>query len=120
MERKKKAISKKEADKAMKNFKNNIKKFEGTGIRVGNGISLGSGHPHYKIANDVLAIKGKKNEDGSVTLTKSQLKQVNNYRNEDYEEECPACEGTGVVGCDYCDVCWGKRKVTVKRRIKIE
>lgn len=32
---------------------------------------------------------------------------------------CPACNSNGIVGTDYCSVCWGENLIKVKSKVII-
>ena len=103
--------------KAMVKFKKTLKKFEGTGIGVGSGLSLGPMSPIYKLSDNETVINVKLDDKGNTILTPSQVKEIEKFDGADTDEECPACDGDGNVGGDICDVCGGTGRISRRSTI---
>lgn len=71
------------------------------------------------IDKKTTVLKVLKNEDGSTTITPEQQKFIDEFVSESVTDDCPACDGDGIVGTEYCNVCWGKRKFTYHTELRI-
>lgn len=104
--------------KAQKEFNKKLKAFKGTGIGVGNGLSPGPGSPIYRLSDEETVINCQKDaKTGNYILSPKQIQEITNWNGANTDEECDACDGEGVVGCDYCDVCGGTGRISRKRTL---
>ena len=72
------------------------------------------------IDKEVTVLNVLKDENGNSIITPEQQLFIDNFKSGGVTEECPACEGEGICGCEYCDVCHGKKTFTYYRVLKIE
>ena len=71
------------------------------------------------ITKQTTVLNVLRDEKGNTIITPEQQKFIDNFDSRSITEECPACDGDGVCGGDYCDVCWGKGKFTYHTELKI-
>jgi hypothetical protein len=71
------------------------------------------------IDKQVTVINVLKDDNGNTVITPEQQAVIDNFKSQSITEECPACDGDGVCGGDYCDVCNGRRKFTYYTELKI-
>jgi len=71
------------------------------------------------IDKKVTTINVLKDDDGRTVITPEQQEIISNFKSRSITEECPACDGDGVCGGDYCDVCHGRGKFTYYTELKI-
>ena len=58
--------------------------------------------------------------DGSYKMTDKEQAyfEMSKKKSVKIAETCPACSGEGIVGTDYCSVCWGKE--LIEKSVKVE
>jgi hypothetical protein len=71
------------------------------------------------ITKKTTTINVLQDENGNTIITPEQQKQINEFQSKSVTEECPACDGDGVVGCEYCDVCGGGGKFSYHTELRI-
>jgi len=71
------------------------------------------------IDRKVTTVYVLRDDKGNSIITPAQQLQIDNFRGGAVTEDCPACDGDGCCGGDYCDVCWGKGKFTYTKELNI-
>lgn len=71
------------------------------------------------IEKQLTTIYVPENEDGTYTLDKKQKKLIDGLKLGLTTEECPACDGDGILDCEYCSVCRGKGTFTYTKQLDI-
>lgn len=71
------------------------------------------------IDKKVTVVNVLRDDNGNTVITPAQQAIIDGFRSRSITEECPACDGDGVVGGEYCDICDGRKKFTYYTELKI-
>lgn len=69
--------------------------------------------------NRSVHVDAFEDEEGNVMISKENNEFIKNFSPKTVKEECFACDGDGVCGCEHCDICNGKGYVMTTSVLKI-